>query len=81
MSELTRTVKKRDAVKRLHAALREEGYRCTQESEPGEHNGFAFSLWYGAKGTFILWANERTQEFQFARCTDTQNVEEDIALL
>jgi len=87
----TETQPKRDAVTRITEALHEKHYRCVQTAlanyagnafaQEREKSGWDFSLWTGKGGTFVLWANEETQEYELFKATETKTAEEDIALL
>lgn len=90
----TQTETKRDAVTRIHEALLDNGYRCSQTALANKvyearnaftkrrtKSGWDFSLWFGKNGSFVLWANEETQEYEFFKATATKTVDEDIALL
>lgn len=90
MATVTATPK-RDAVTRIHGALREKGYRCSQTAlanfaanafaEERVKSGWDFSLWYGKNGSFVLWANEAKQTYELFRVVGTLTVDEDISLL
>jgi hypothetical protein len=85
------TTPKRDAVTRIHEALTEKGYRCSQTAlanfaanalnEKRVKSGWDFSLWYGKNGSFVLWANEEKQTYELFKAIGTNTVDEDIALL
>lgn len=85
---------KRNAVSRIVDALQEKGYRCTQtglanyaqnafgSDETKVASGSDFSLWHGANGVFVLYANEETQSYELFKATDFANkLDDDIALL
>ena len=85
------TIPKRDAVTRIHEALMEKGYRCSQTAlanfatnafaEERVKSGWDFSLWYGKNGSFVLWANEEKQTYELFKAVEPLTVDEDIALL